>query len=384
MGSSQSSALKYVIRAKFEVEGIVERSDVIGAIFGQTEGLFGPELDFKELQRSGRIGRIEIELQPKHDRTIGRIIIPSNLDKVSTALIAASLEGINRVGPCSAKVALERIEDVRESKRKAIVERAKQILQRWTVETSPSLEELYREVAESMWWAKVEEYGPEKLSAGPKVDEAKEIIIVEGRADVINLLKCGVHNVIALEGMKIPETIIKLCKEKEATAFLDGDRGGDFILKELLQIANIRYVTRAPLGKEVEELSCKEVMEALERRVKIEGLKFEIQERREWPALRQVVEAVKELEGTWEAILFDNNMERIARLPVSELADRLQKLNGVNVVVFDGIITQRLIDISLERDIKCLIGARVSEAVKEPLRVRILTFEDVKGSVTTT
>ena len=48
------------MQANFEIEGVVEKPDVIGAVFGQTEGLFGPELELRELQKSGRIGRIEI------------------------------------------------------------------------------------------------------------------------------------------------------------------------------------------------------------------------------------------------------------------------------------------------------------------------------------
>ena len=241
-GSSQTLTVKYVIRAKFEIEGVVEKPDVIGAVFGQTEGLFGPELDLRELQKSGRIGRIEIELHSKNDRTTGTITIPTSLDRVSTALLAASIESINRVGPCAAKVTLEKIEDVRETRRKAIIERAKEILHKWTIESMPTVDEVFKELAETLKVAKVEKYGPEELSAGPEIDSAKEIILVEGRADVINLLRCGIHNVIALEGAKVPETIKKLCKEKEATAFLDGDRGGDLILKELLQVTNVKYV----------------------------------------------------------------------------------------------------------------------------------------------
>jgi len=268
--SSQSFTVKYVIRANFVVEGVVEKPDVVGAIFGQTEGLFGSELDLRELQKTGRIGRIEIELKSERDKTEGSIIIPSSLDRVSTAIIAATIESIERIGPCKAHVHLEKIEDVRESKRKAIIERAKEILHEWNLEKQPETEELFREVSEILRAARVQKYGPEKLTAGPEIDSAKEIIIVEGRADVINLLKAGIQNVIALEGVKVPETIIKLTKEKEATAFLDGDRGGDLILKELLQVARIKYVARAPKGREVEDLNAKEIEEALSKRVPVE------------------------------------------------------------------------------------------------------------------
>ncbi|RLG97771.1 DNA primase, partial [Candidatus Bathyarchaeota archaeon] len=355
--------------------------DVIGAGFGQTEGLFGPDLDLRELQKSGRIGRIEIELQSKKDKTTGRILIPASLDRVSTAIIAASLVTITRVGPCAAKVILEKIEDVREAKRRTIIERAKEILRKWTIETLPSTEEIYREVAETLRWAKVEKYGPEELSAGPEIDSAKEIIIVEGRADVINLLKCGIQNVIAVEGAKIPETIIKLCKEKEATALLDGDRGGDLILKELLQVTSIRYVARAPSGKEVEELTCKEIFDALERKVPVE----ELFKRRGRVGIavavpKKVAEIVKELEGTLEAVLLNDKMEEIAKLPVSELAEKLQQMDGVDTIVFDGVITQRLVDIALDKKVKCLVAARISDVVKRPLNLQLITFKEIRAS----
>jgi DNA primase len=376
-GSSQTLTVKYVIRAKFEIEGVVEKPDVIGAVFGQTEGLFGPELDLRELQKSGRIGRIEIELHSKNDRTTGTITIPTSLDRVSTALLAASIESINRVGPCAAKVTLEKIEDVREARRKAIIDRAKEILHQWTVETMPSVDEVFREVAETLKVAKVEKYGPEELSAGPEVESAKEIVIVEGRADVINLMRCGIHNVIALEGAKVPETIKKLCREKEATAFLDGDRGGDLILKELLQVTNVKYVARAPRGKEVEELNCKEIFEALASKVPIEELFKPKKEKRKVELPKEIVQIAKELEGTLEAVLLNEKLEPVERLPVSQLAEKLQQISGVDTVVFDGIITQRIVDIASEKNIKNIIASRISEAVKPPLNVQLTTFSEI-------
>jgi len=380
MGSSQAETVKYAIQSKFEVDGVVEKPDVIGAVFGQTEGLFGPELDLRELQKSGRIGRIEIQLKSKKDKTTGKILIPTSLDRVSTAIIAASIESINRVGPCSAKITLEKIEDVRDERRKTIIERSKEILRDWTVETLPSVDEVFREVSETLRLARVEKYGPEELTAGPDIETAKEIIIVEGRADVINLLKFGIQNVIALEGAKVPQTIIKICREKEATAFLDGDRGGDLILEELLQVANLKYVARAPSGKEVEELSPTEVKNALQQRIPIEKVKETKREKRRKVLVpKEIVASVNGLKGTLEAVLFDEKMHQIEQLPVSELADRLQKAEGVDTVVFDGVITQRLVDIASEKNIKYLVAARVSDAIKQPLSVNILTFADVEG-----
>jgi DNA primase len=335
----------------------------------------------RELQKSGRIGRIEIELHSKNDRTTGTITIPTSLDRVSTALIAASIESINRVGPCASKVTLEKIEDVREARRKVIIDRAKEILHKWTIETMPSVDEVFKEVAETLKAVKVEKYGPEELSAGPEVETAKEIIIVEGRADVINLMRCGMLNVIALEGAKVPETIKRLTKEKEATALLDGDRGGDLILKELLQVTNVKYVARAPRGKEVEELNCKEIFEALEAKVPIEESLKPQPPRREKHKIevpKEIAQITKSLEGTLEAVLLNDKLEQIERLPVSQLAEKLQQAEGVNTVVFDGVITQRIVDVASEKNIKNIIASRISDAVKPPLNVQLLTFSDIE------
>ncbi len=390
MGTSQSITVKYVIRAKFEVEGVVEKSDAIGAVFGQTEGLFGPELDLRELQKSGRIGRIEIKLESAKDKTTGTLLIPTSLDRVSTVILAASLESIDRVGPCAAKVTLEKIEDIRNVRRHAIIKRAKEILHKWTIEALPGTEEIFREVSETLRVARVEAYGPEKLTAGPDIDISKEIIVVEGRADVINLLRCGIHNVIAVEGAKIPATIIKLSKEKEVTAFLDGDRGGDLILKELLQVATIKYVARAPSGREVEELTAKQISSALQRKVTVrkprtkkpptrKPMAKRTRERQRIMVPKKIMEVAKKLDGTLEAVLFDAKMKKLEQLPVSELAEKLQQTKDVDTVVFDGVITQRLVDMANEKSVKYLIAARLSDAIQQPLGVHLLTFKDVNG-----
>jgi len=368
------------MHANFEIEGVVEKPDVIGAVFGQTEGLFGPELDLRELQKSGRIGRIEIELHSKQDKTTGTITIPTSLDRVSTALIAASIESINRVGPCAAKVTLEKIEDVREARRKVIIDRAKDILHKWTIESMPSVDEVFKEVAETLKIAKVEKYGSDELSAGPEVTSSKEIIVVEGRADVINLMRCGMLNVLALEGAKVPDTIKKLSKEKEITAFLDGDRGGDLILKELLQVTETKYIARAPRGKEVEELNCKEIFEALEAKVPMEESSKLKREKPKIEVTSEIAQLMKGLEGTLEAVLLNEKLEQIERLPVSQLAEKLQQMEGVDTVIFDGIITQRIVDVASEKNIKKIIASRMSEAVKPSLTVQLITFADAEAS----
>jgi DNA primase len=306
---------------------------------------------------------------------------------VSTALIAASVESINRVGPCQAKVTLEKIEDIREARRKVIIDRAKEILHRWNIESMPSVDEVYKEISDTMKVGKVEKYGPEELPAGPGLDTAKEIIVVEGRADIINLMRCGLTNTVALEGAKVPESIKRLTKEKESTALLDGDRGGDLILKELLQVTSIKYVGRAPRGKEIEECNCKEISEALENRIPITELfkpaptpapappkKVEKPPKAEVPP--QISQVAKDLQGTLEAVLLNEKLEQIERLPVSQLAEKLQQVTGVETVVFDGIITQRIVDIAADKSIRRIVASRVSEATKPALNVTLITFQD--------
>lgn len=415
--SQYASTTKYIVKAKFDVEGVVEKPDVVGAVFGQTEGLFGPDLDLRELQKSGRIGRIEINLDSKKDKTTGSIVIPSSLDKVSTAIIAAAIESVDRIGPCEAKILLEKVEDVREEKRKAIMTKAKDILRKWVVESSPSTEEVVKEVAGSLRGVDVIEYGPDKLPAGPEVERG-DIVVVEGRADVILLMKVGVRNVIALNGTKVPETVIKLTKDREVTAFLDGDRAGDLILKELSQVAEIDYVARAPFGKEVEELTPKEIMRALRERVPvnmakpIERQQFQRPEREEYrersyteraygPRDRQfgppevpvhaapqiekpnlptpVFDAAKDLRGTLEAVVFDDAGKELSKMPVSELAEKIPTLDKAQVVLFDGVVTQRLLDTAASKGIKYVIGDRVSDGAKRPTNVSVMTLNDLSA-----
>jgi DNA primase len=257
------------------------------------------------------------------------------------------------------------------------MEKAKEILKKWVIEATPSTEEILKEVSEAVRIAEVVSYGPEQLPAGPGVLESGSIIIVEGRADVINLLKCGIRNAIGIEGTKIPETIIKLSRDRETIAFLDGDRGGDLILKELLQVTDIDYVARAPPGKEVEELTPKEIMKCLREKVPVEQIKVEKVEHLKVPIPINLVEISNRLKGTLEALLFDKNGKEIMKLPVSELAEKLQQVEGAYVLLFDGVITQRILDIAEEKNINYIIGDRLSEVARRPANIKIMTFSDL-------
>jgi len=272
---------KYIIHSKINADGVIERPDIVGAIFGQTEGLLGADLDLRDLQKTGRIGRIEVMVTAKGGKTKGNIFVPSSLDKVETSILAASLETIDRVGPCSAKIEVFQIEDVRAVKRKKIIERAKLIFTKMFDETVPESQELADEVRQSVRVDELTYYGKSKIPCGPNVLNSDAIIIVEGRADILNLLRYGIKNTICVGGTNIPPEVADLTKKKTVTAFTDGDRGGELIVRELLQVADIDYVARAPDGKCVEDLVQKEIIRSLRRKVPVEQIieKYGIQER---------------------------------------------------------------------------------------------------------
>lgn len=276
MGKISPVASKYIVHASIEIEGVVDRPDVIGAIFGQTEGLLGADLELRELQRSGRIGRIEVNVDTRSGKSQGSIIIPSSLDKAETAIVGAALEVIQRIGPCNARVRVRKIEDVRVSKRNYVIQRAKDLLKNLMESAMPDSTEVIEEVATAVRIMEIVEYGRDRLPAGPHIEETDEVILVEGRADVLNLLKHGFKNAIAMNGTSCPPTIVELTKKKEVTVFVDGDRGGNLIIKELLNVGEIDFVTWAPDGKEVEELAKKEIHKALRSRITVEQAKHEL------------------------------------------------------------------------------------------------------------
>jgi len=259
---------KYLIHAEVTADGVVERSDVVGAIFGQTEGLLGDELDLRDLQESSKVGRIDVEVESESGTSVGEVTIATSLDKVETATLAASLETITRIGPCRSNVEIANIEDVRAAKRRAVVERATELLMTSFDDAVMSSEEILAKVREQVRVEEITEY--EGLPAGPNVGTSDAIVVVEGRADVLQLLRYGIKNAIGVEGTNVPEPVAELSKTRTVTAFLDGDRGGDLILQELAQVGDVDYVAVAPEGKSVEDLSHHEVFTALREKVPYE------------------------------------------------------------------------------------------------------------------
>ena len=450
--------MKYLIKASFEVDGRVEKHDIIGAVFGQTEGLLGSEFNLEELQNKDKIGRVHIDLKYQGTKTVGVIQIPSNLDRVETVILAAMLETVDRVGPYSARVTVESIEDLRAEKLKWIVQRARELLQQ-VKEQEPDIKEIIRQVSQKAEAPpKVIEYGEDKLPAGPDVERSDTLIVVEGRADVINLLRYGYTNVIALGGAKekAPKTILELTKNKKVILFVDGDRGGELILKNMLNQMHVDYVARAPKGMEVEQLTGKEIARALAQMVPAEEvakqlLKEAVQQpqaptpsapqapqpaqpevapqpaevqvqpappvaeqaqqaeqqavapAQQAPAAevqqpqaplqqaeqqavttmavpRKVIDGIKDLKGTLEAVAYDRSWNEVSRVKVKDLFNWMQQVEPgkIYAVVFDGIVTQRLLDVASEKGIALLIGARIgSKVTSKKGDVIFMTFSDL-------
>ncbi|MCL2687010.1 MAG: DNA primase DnaG [Methanobrevibacter sp.] len=377
-GIEELTTTKYLIHAQINANGVVEKPDVVGAVFGQTEGLLSNDLDLRELQKTGRIGRIKVVIHSNSGKAKGEIVIPSSLDRIETAILAASLETINRVGPCEANIKTLKVEDVRAVKREQVVNRAKEIYKGMMDIVTPESMKMIEEVKEAMRVHEISEFGDEKLPAGPSIHTSDAIIVVEGRSDVLNLLKYGIKNTVAVEGVSVPSSVAELTKSRTVTAFFDGDRGGELILKELIQVGEVDYVTRAPKGKEVEELEKEEVMIALRDKAPVEQFFNNVKAKPHQPKIEDKVHlmknVLKELEGTGNAELLDDALNILKEVPVEDLYGEIQKVNGeAFAVIFDGVISQRLVDVSASKGIKNLVAFKASNIVKRPDNLRIIT-----------
>lgn len=377
---------KYVVHARMYASGVVERPDIIGAIFGQTEGLLGTDLDLRDLQHTGRIGRIEVNVKTNRGKSYADIVIPSSLDASETALIGASMETIDKVGPCTAKIDVVKVEDVRSQKRRYVMDRAKEILRAMMDTGMPDSQQISEMVKESVRSWEVSNY--QGMSCGPDIDTVDEIIVVEGRADVINLLKNGIRNVIAIEGSKIPQAVINLTKEKVTTAFLDGDRGGDLDLKKLLAVAEIDYIARAEDGKEVEELTKKQIFKALREKLPVDQdapktVQEEAQEpeenNEELPDDKReaVLKMLEDMIGTRAASLLDSEMHIINKVPMSELGQVINEFTSIYAIAFDGKINRSIVDLAERRGIEYVIGMGYKERIRSG-KVKTLVLDELK------
>jgi DNA primase len=431
--TNDPSAAKYEIRARITAEGVIDKPDVVGAVFGQTEGLLGDELDLRDLQKSGRIGRIEVEIDSRKGKSEGEIVIPSSLDQVETAILASGLETVDRIGPCRAKIEIIGVNDIRVTKRQKVVERAKEILARLQEESKGVGVDLTESVRKAVQVEEITTYGSEHLPAGPNVDQADALIVVEGRSDVLNLLRCGIKNVIAVEGTSVPQTVKDLSRGKTVTAFTDGDRAGELILREMLQTMDVDFVARAPRGSEVEELTQKQLLKCLRNKIPInqylEMSGFESTgasrepreergenggnrpERREersqgpgprrdererpmpprpapaapaapaaplTPELQHYFDLLSGVENTSKSLFLGPDDAVVGEAPVKEMIEALANLAGpAKAVVFDGIVSQRLLDVAQEKGIGIVVATRLGPVGKIPEQVRIFTKADL-------
>jgi DNA primase len=406
--------VKYHVKLKFEVDGLVEKADIIGAIFGQTEGLLGPEMNLNELQKVSKVGRIEVNVDTKSNMARGDAVIPMSTDISTAALIAAAIESIDKVGPFQAKFALSGIDDIRAIKKKVIVDRAKRIVQEWATKTISEGEEMLKDVYDASKPGKLTAFGKAQLACGTGVFESDWIILVEGRADVINLLRAGFDNAIAIEGAKIDETIVKLTQGRKVIAFLDGDRAGDLILKELHGVVAIDKVLRAPIGREVEDCTPLEIAEILKEVSALSApniqethpfqqsdRKQEIKRDRQEHAREverqsqaksdierppyvesdpNILSAVKgvypQINETLEAVILDGSMRVLLKVPVSDVVKKLDNTEGGKMLVLDGIVTQRLVDAADKVGIEFIVGHRTGE-LRKSRDIQVRTFGDM-------
>ena len=431
--------VKYHVKLKFDVDGLVEKADIIGAIFGQTEGLLGPEMNLNELQKVSKVGRIEVNVDTKSNSARGDALIPMSTDISTAALIAAAIESIDKVGPFQAKFSLVGIDDIRAIKKKVIVDRAKKIVQEWATKTISEGEEMLKDVYDASKPGRLTTFGKAQLACGVGVFDSDWIILVEGRADVINLLRAGYDNSIAIEGAKIDETILKLTQGKRTIAFIDGDRAGDLILKELQGLVDIEKVYRAPPGREVEECTPLEISEILKdveqfindkindtntipsnvqqirnhhridhsqnqsnnqdqnssitynRNLTNQSLNkhnnYDNSDQKQSPDNiiskedEEVISIVKkvfqEINETLEGVVFDKSMKRIVKIPISEIMKKISELKDGNLLILDGIVTPRLVEAANKSGIRYIIGHRTSNLKRTNPDVRVQTFSDM-------
>ncbi|PSQ34695.1 DNA primase [Halobacteriales archaeon QS_9_70_65] len=412
---------KYLVHADITTDGIVERSDVVGAVFGQTEGLLGDELDLRELQDSSKVGRIDVDVDSENGQSFGRMTVATSLDQVETAILAAALETIDRVGPCRSTIEVRRIEDVRAARRREVVERAKTLLTEAFDGSMRSSRDLVEEVREAVRVEDITEY--EGLPAGPNVADSDAIVVVEGRADVLTLLRYGVKNAIAAEGTDVPDAVGSLTEERTVTAFLDGDRGGELVLKELAQVGEVDYVAFAPEDRSVEDLDRRTAMAALREKVPyhsvadletpsdlatdagtVDGtgaaavdvvagddpgaepaadgsdangtdVPDAVDDETTAPpeTLPGHVRAVVEGE-TGSARLLDAEFRSVAEGDAGEAFDLVaDAAEPPAAVVLDGEIDQRLLDVAAQRGVEQVVAASTGEFVKRPTSVRVRT-----------
>ncbi|MEC7756570.1 MAG: DNA primase DnaG [Candidatus Thermoplasmatota archaeon] len=366
---------KYVIHATIRVDGTVARKDVVGAIFGQTEGLLGEGLQLRQLQKTGRIGHVDVNLNNNKGRVQGQIDLSSSIDQVSTAVIGAALETIDRIGPCKAVIKVKEIENIRSAKRDHVIDRAKQLLLGIVNSATGESKNILDEVRSVLTLDTMVEY--EGMTAGPNVRDSDAIIIVEGRNDVRNLLKFGINNAIATMGSGIKPKLAELAsKKKTVTAFLDGDRGGKLLLMEINGTLgkSLTHVAFAPQSREVEHLESKVVTKCLGQKEiaskAVSRIQTEIQKDDDATVGKgkPSLEAPEEVKG-WatlmdglkrnQAVIVQSDGSGSDPVSAKDLEAALGQADGAQGLVFSGKVTDRIHELASGAGINNVIGKSI-------------------------
>ena len=372
---------KYVIHATIRTDGTVARKDVVGAIFGQTEGLLGEELQLRKLQRTGRIGHVDVILHQHKGKVNGEIQLSSSIDQVSTAVIGAALETIDRIGPCKSIIKVKRIENIRSAKKDTVIYRAKQLLLDIVNSGADESRNILDEVRTVLNLEKEADY--KGMTAGPNVRESEAIIIVEGRNDVRNLLKYDIKNAIATMGSGINPELAKLAKgKKTVTAFLDGDRGGKLLLMEISgELGNsLRHVAFAPTSREVEHLEMKVVTKSLAQKETAGKVVARIQKEIKIDDDRSVGRGQEALETPDEIKAWAGMLEGLKRnqaivvnedgtgsdpIGAKDLKETLADTTGAQGLVFAGKVTARIFDYASGAGIENVLGTSVGTVTRK-------------------
>ncbi len=255
-----------IVNIEIKVYGRVTQSDIVGAVFGQTEDVLGKELELRNLQKTNQIGRIEVRIEFDGTNTIGIITIPSYMDRTMTVIIAASLETINKIGPCRAEARVKDIENIKSIKIRQIINHAKKVLEKF-MSISVSSQELIDEVVNEVRMSRVEKYGREGMEVlcGPDIADSDQLIFVESLADLRNLLKAGINNVVAFEDCSKTETLREIAEKHEVIIFIN--KGKDYLVRKICEFADADSFTRPDVDKRISELESKELFKAIRNTV---------------------------------------------------------------------------------------------------------------------
>ena len=388
--SKGNKAMKYMVRADIKVNGTVQRKDIIGAIMGQTEGLLGDELELRKLQRTARIGHVDVEMENKGGKVHGLILIPSSLDNVETAIIASSLETIDRIGPCTAKISVIEIQDIRATKRTVVVDRAKELLLDLVNSGEAASKTVIEEVRSVLTVGTAKQF--HGLTCGPNIETSSSLIVVEGRNDVRNLLNCGVKNAISADGAgSIKQELIDLANGKETVVLaIDGDRGGEMLFSQLNEMMKVDFVAQAPVGQEWELLPQKTVTKCLSMKVEAAKFAHQLKQKQEKDDKKAGVEDKNWAEGMDDTFekpavpkeveeLFSHLDELAPRKAVfvmmdgtvtepvgpKDLASTANEADGAIAIIYNGSISDKTLDIASEAAIETVIGTKQGKGYGE-------------------